>query len=55
MLKGELDVFDVVIGQAKRQKRDVKDRQSMIEYIEEQKKRGVNAGKDESEAEEELK
>jgi hypothetical protein len=26
MLKGELDVFDVVIGQAKRQKRDVKDR-----------------------------
>ena len=55
MLKGELDVFDVAIGQAKRQKKDIKDRQSMIEYIEEQKKRGVNAGRDESEAEEELK
>ena len=55
MLKGELDAFDVVIGQAKRQKRDMKDRQSMVEYIEEQKKRGVNAPKDESEAEDELK
>ena len=55
MPKGELDVFDVAIGQAKRQKKDIKDRQSMIEYIEEQKKRGVNAGRDESEAEEELK